>query len=35
MKEQGNLVTETYEKVEEALQVNPGFEETELAEFTS
>ena len=35
MKEQGNLVTKTREEVEEASQVNPEFEETELAEFTS
>ena len=30
MKEQGNLVTEAYEKVEEASQVNPEFEEAKL-----
>ena len=35
MKEQGNLVTETHEEAEEASQVNPEFEETKLAEFTS
>ena len=30
MKEQGNMVTEAYEKVEEASQVNPEFEEAKL-----
>ncbi|KAJ9705361.1 hypothetical protein PVL29_003415 [Vitis rotundifolia] len=30
MKEQGNLVTEAYEEVEEASQVNPEFEEAKL-----